>query len=115
MPIHNNESERQLRSLVVGRANWLFVGSDDTAPSTGTFVSLVASCQLHGIDPEGYLRDLFRVLPVWPKNRMLDLAPKHWNATKALLDQAQLALPLGPLTVPSARPLREATITPESA
>lgn len=115
VPIHNNESERQLRSLVVGRANWLFVGSDDTAPSTGTFVSLVASCQLHGIDPEGYLRDLFRVLPVWPKNRMLELAPKHWNATKALLDQAQLALPLGPLTVPPARPLREATITPESA
>lgn len=114
VPIHNNESERQLRSLVVGRANWLFVGSDDTAPSTSTFVSLVASCQLHGIDPEGYLRDLFRVLPVWPKNRMLELAPKYWNATKALLDQAQLALPLGPLTVPPARPLREATITPES-
>lgn len=30
VPIHDNESERQLRSLVVGRANWLFVGSDDT-------------------------------------------------------------------------------------
>ncbi len=34
VPIHNNESERQLRSLVVGRANWLFVGSDDTAEWT---------------------------------------------------------------------------------
>jgi hypothetical protein len=30
VPIHDNESERQLRSLVVGRASWLFVGSDDT-------------------------------------------------------------------------------------
>lgn len=114
VPIHNNESERHLRSLVVGRANWLFVGSDDTAPWTSTFVSLVASCQLHGIDPEGYLRDLFRVLPVWPKNRMLELAPKFWSATRALLDEAQLGLPLGPLTVPPARPLRAATTTPES-
>lgn len=114
VPIHNNESERQLRALVVGRANWLFVGSDDTAPSTCTFVSLVASCQLHGIDPEGYLRDLFRVLPVWPKNRMLELAPKYWNATRALLDKTQLALPLGPLTVPPMRPLHGATDTPPS-
>jgi transposase len=115
LPIHNNESERQLRSLVIGRANWLFVGSDDTAKWTCTFVSLVASCQLHGIDPEGYLRDLFRVLPVWPKNRMLELAPKFWRETRALLDQAQLALPLGPLTVPPARPLREAVVASESA
>lgn len=67
MPIHNTESERQLRSLVVGRANWLSIGSDDTAQWSCTFVSLVASCQLHEIDPEGYMRDLFRVLPVWPR------------------------------------------------
>ena len=106
LPIHNNESERHLRSLVVGRANWLFVGSDDTAEWTCTFVSLVASCQIHGIDPEGYLRDLFRVLPVWPKTRMLELAPKFWRDTRALLDAKQLALPLGPLTVPPARALR---------
>lgn len=115
VPIHNNESERQLRSLVVGRANWLFVGSDETAPWTCTFVSLIASCALHGIDPEGYLRDLFRVLPVWPKNRMLELAPKYWRATRERLNQAQLALPLGPLTVPPARPLREAVVTSEPA
>ncbi len=114
MFIHNNESERQLRSLVVGRANWLFVGSDETAEWTCTFVSLAASCQLHGIDPEGYLRDLFRLLPVWPKNRMLELAPKFWRATRALLDDAQLALPLGPLTVPPARSLRE-SVTSEHA
>lgn len=107
VPIHNNESERHLRSLVVGRANWLFVGSDDTAEWTCTFVSLMASCQLHGIDPEGYLRDLFRVVPVWPKSRMLELAPSFWRATRALLDDKQLALPLGPLTVPPARALRE--------
>jgi transposase len=114
VPIHNNESERQLRSLVVGRANWVFVGSDDTAAWTCTFVSLMASCELHGIDPEGYLRDLFRVLPVWPKNRMLELAPKYWRATRALLDEAELALPLGPFRVPPARALREAAVTAPS-
>jgi transposase len=98
--IHNNDSERALRRLVVGRANWLFVGSDETAPWTCTFVSLIASAQLHGLNPQTYLRDLFRVLPVWPKTRMLELSPKHWRATRARLDEAQMAMPLGPVTVP---------------
>ena len=114
LPIHNNESERQLRSLVVGRANWVFIGSDDTAPWTCTFASLMGSCYLHQLDSEGYLRDLLRVLPFWPKNRMLELSPKFWRATRALLDDAQMALPLGPLTVPPARPLRETAITEAS-
>lgn len=100
IPIHNNWSELHLRSLVVGRANWLFVGSDESAAWTCTFVSLVASCQLHGLDPQAYFRDLFRVLPSWPRNRVLELAPKYWRATRTRLDLAELALPLGPLTVP---------------
>lgn len=100
IPIHNNLSELQLRRLVVGRANWLFVGSDDTAAWTCTFVSLIASAQLHGLDPEAYLRDLFRILPLWPQTRILELAPKYWRDTRARLDAAQLALPLGPITVP---------------
>ena len=41
---------------------------------------------------------------------MLELAPKFWRETRALLDQREMALPLGPLTVPPARVLREATV-----
>lgn len=100
IPIHNNRSELELRRLVIGRANWLFVGSDDTAQWTCTFVSLIASCALHGLDPEAYLRDLFRVLPGWPKPRLLELAPKFWAASRARLSDTELALPLGPITVP---------------
>jgi transposase len=37
IPIHNNWSELELRRLVVGRANWLFVGSDESAEWTTTF------------------------------------------------------------------------------
>jgi hypothetical protein len=100
IPIHNNRSELELRRLVVGRANWLFVGSDDSAEWTCTFVSLVASCEINGLDPQAYLRDLFRVLPMWPKNRLLELAPKYWRATRDRLDLAELEMPLGPITIP---------------
>lgn len=81
LPIHNNFSERQLRREAIGRKNWLFVGNDDGGRVNATFVSLLASCQLHGIEPLGYLRDLFCLLPSWPKQRALDLAPANWAKT----------------------------------
>jgi len=81
LPIHNNGSERELRREAVGRKNWLFVGSDDGAVVNVTFVSLLASCQLHGIEPWAYLRDLFCLLPSWPRSRVLELAPANWKKT----------------------------------
>jgi transposase len=98
--LDNNHSELQLRRIAVGRKAWLFVGSDDHAVSAGHLFSLIASARLHGLDPEAYLRDLFRVLGHWPRNRYLELAPKYWAATRARLDPAQLAAELGPLTIP---------------
>ena len=84
----------------VGRKAWLFVGSDDHAQAAANLFSLMASCKLHRLDPEAYLRDLFRVLAHWPKDRHLELAPKYWAATRARLDPAELAAPFGRLTVP---------------
>jgi hypothetical protein len=46
-----------------------------------TFVTLLASCQLHGLEPLGYLRDLLCLLPGWPVQRVLELAPANWTAT----------------------------------
>jgi transposase len=84
----------------VGRKAWLFVGSDGHAQSAANLLSLVASARLHGLDPEAYLRDLFRVLAHWPRQRYLELAPRYWAITRARLDSQQLAAEFGPLTVP---------------
>lgn len=81
LPMTNNISERNLRKEAVGRKNWLFVGSEDGAIANTTFVSLVASCQLHGLEPWRYLRDLFYLLPDWPKSRVLELAPAYFEQT----------------------------------
>jgi transposase len=79
--MHNNISELNLRREVVGRKNWLFVGSDDGGEINATFVSLLASCSLHKIEPLGYMRDLFCLLPRWPRHRVLELAPVNWSQT----------------------------------
>jgi hypothetical protein len=39
------------RREAVGRKNWLFVGSDDGAKWNPTFVSLIAGCQQHKLEP----------------------------------------------------------------
>lgn len=81
LPLHNNISELNLRREVVGRKNWLFVGSDDGGEINATFVSLLASCSLHKVEPLGYMRDLLCLLPRWPTSRVLELAPANWQKT----------------------------------
>jgi len=81
LPIHNNLSELHLRRQAVGRKNWIFVGSEDGARVNTIFVSLLASCAMHRIEPWAYLRDLFCLLPGWPITRVLELAPVNWSAT----------------------------------
>ena len=99
LKLDNNASERALRRVAIGRKNWLFVGSDDHAQTTANLLSIVASAKLHDLEPEEYVRDLLRVLPHWPRDRYLELAPKYWRATRERLDAAQLEAELGPLTV----------------
>jgi transposase len=81
LPLHNNISELNLRRQVVGRKNWLFVGSDDGADVNTVFVSLLASCRMHEIEPLAYMRDLLCLLPRWPRHRVLELAPAYWGKT----------------------------------
>jgi len=101
LPLHNNASERELRREVLGRRNWLFVGSDEAAEVNTTFVSLLASCRLHTIEPWTYLRDLFCLLPDWSNRRVLELAPMYWKQTLEQPDtQERLA----------ANPFRAATL-----
>lgn len=89
LPATNNISERQLRRQAVGRKNWLFVGSDDGAEVNTTFATLVATCHLHGIEPEAYLRDLLVLLPGWPRKRVIELAPCNWKQTREQPDTQQ--------------------------
>jgi transposase len=107
LPMTNNASERALRGIAVGRKNWLFFGSDDHAQAAANLFSLIASCQLHGLDAETYLTDIFRVLPYWPRDRYLELAPKYWRATRARLSQRELEIEVGPVTVPPPPPTEQ--------
>jgi len=89
IPIHNNASENALRRQAVGRHNWTFLGNDEGGQVNAAFVSLLASCRLHGIEPWAYLRDLLCLLPSWPARRILELAPVNWQKTLQQQDAQQ--------------------------
>jgi transposase len=111
LPMTNNACERALRTIAVGRKAWLFFGSDDHAQAAANVFSLIASCTLHDLDPETYLTEIIRVMPSWPRDRYLELAPKYWARTRARLLEAELALPLGHVTVPAPLTAEEQTST----
>jgi len=101
LPMTNNHSERALRGIASGRRAWLFFGSDDHASAAANLLSLIASCELHRLDPETYLAEILHVLPFWPRDRYLELAPKYWAATRASIPAAELAVEIGNITVPA--------------
>jgi hypothetical protein len=102
--MENNAAERALRTIAVGRKAWMFYGSDDHASAAGNLLSLIASCKLHGLEPETYLFEIIKVVPYWPRDRYLELAPKYWLATRARLDPVQLEQDLSHITVPKPLP-----------
>jgi transposase len=104
LPMTNNHSERALRGIAVGRKAWLFFGSDDHASAAANLLSLIASCELHKLDPEAYLCDIIHVLPYWPRDRYLELAPKYWATTRARIPAAELDTDIGDITVPPPLP-----------
>lgn len=62
---------------------------------------MVASARLHGLDPGEYLRCLIRLVPIWPTDRMLELAPLFWERTRARLDAGELAADFGNIAIPT--------------
>lgn len=79
LAIDNNHSERQIKQLVIGRKNWMFLGSDAGAENAAILYSLVVSCKLAGVDPFAYFRDVLLRIHTHPAERIAELIPREWK------------------------------------
>jgi len=79
LAIDNNAAENALRSIAVGRKNWLFAGSDRGGRAAACYYSLIQSAKRHAIDPFLYLRDLFLRIPTHPNRQIHLLLPDQWK------------------------------------
>jgi transposase len=83
LPIDNTASERELRQVAVGRANYLFAGSDQGGERAAIAYTVISTCMLADIDPLAYLTDVFQKLADgWPNHRLGELLPPSWAAAR---------------------------------
>src|SRR5258706_2176535 len=89
LEIDNNAAERSLRTVVLGRKNYLFCGSDTGGERAAAIYSLIGSAKLNGLDPEAYLREVLSRIADHPITRIEELLP--WNIAASLTGTNQTA------------------------
>lgn len=86
---HNNPAERALRTVSIGRKNYLFAGSDAGGRRAAAIYSLIGSARLNGLDPERYLRDVLTRIADHPISRIAELLP--WKLTGTQSSQQNMS------------------------
>lgn len=80
LEMSNNAAERAMRSPVLGRRNYLFVGSDAGGDRAAVFYTIIMTAKMNGLDPEAYLTDIIARIGDHPANRIDELLPWNWAA-----------------------------------
>jgi transposase len=76
LEVDNNVAENAMRSIALGRKNYLFAGSDAGGERAATIYTLVQTARLNKLNPETYLRDvLAKIADGHPINRISELLP----------------------------------------
>ena len=75
LELENNTAERAMRSVAIGRKNYLFVGSQTGGKTAAIAYTLIETAKLNGIDPQAWLADTLARIPDYKINRVDDLLP----------------------------------------
>lgn len=75
--IDNNAAERAMRSVALGRKNWLFAGSDTGGETAADMYSLIETAKLNGVNPQAYLKTVLERIQDHNSSKLADLLP--WN------------------------------------
>ena len=75
VPIDNNDCERSIRPVAIGRKNWLFAGSEAGAEWAATLYTLIESAKASKVEPRAYLEAVLRRVGYCPASRIADLTP----------------------------------------
>ncbi len=79
LSIDNNTAENALRSLALGRKNWLFAGSERGGKACAIALSLLQSAKACGLNEHQYLTDILRRYRNHPFMRLSELLPDNWK------------------------------------
>jgi transposase len=82
MELTNNEVESGLRTWVLDRKTWLFVGHETSARRAADALTILTTCKKMGIDPRAYVRDTLARILAGEKNLAV-LLPEAYAASHA--------------------------------
>lgn len=79
----NNAAERNMKSYVMGRKNFLFSTSPEGAKANAILMSIIETCKANQIDSTKYLTDVLDEMAQNPDNRkfeyLSDYLPWNWK------------------------------------
>ncbi len=75
--IDNNLIENSIRPVALGRKNYLFAGSHESAQRAAMIYSLLATCKLNNVEPFNWLRNTLETIPDHKANQLTTLLPRQ--------------------------------------
>lgn len=91
MELTNNEVEAGLRTWVLDRKTWLFVGHEASARRAADALTLLTTCKKMGINPRAYLREALAKILAGEKNLVAILPETHAAAPSERAPPASVA------------------------
>lgn len=79
LEIDNNLVENAIRPTVLGRKNYLFSGSHESAQRSAMIYSFLGSCKMNNVNPKEWLADVLLRLPDTKQSELIDLLPCNWQ------------------------------------
>ncbi len=79
LEIDNNLVENAIRPNALGRKNYLFAGSHESAQRAAIFYSFFGTCKKHNVNPFDWLHDVLERIPTHKANKLFELLPQNWQ------------------------------------
>lgn len=80
--LSSNLAENSMRPVVLGRKNWIHVGSEEAAPKVAAILSVFETCRRLKLSVREYLADVLPRLAGTSIQRVGELTPAAWTAAR---------------------------------
>ena len=79
MPLDNNDTEREIRAMVMGKKAYLFCQTDDACERAAMMYSFFGACKVKGKNPERWLTYVLDHIKETKDEDMFKLLPEFWE------------------------------------
>ena len=79
MPLDNNDTEREIRAMVMGKKAYLFCQTDDACERAAMMYSFFGACKVKGKNPERWLTYVLDHIGTTKEEDLYKLLPEFWE------------------------------------